>query len=168
MGSTLHWREPPDRDARDFETFLEFGRGGRSGTGFMAYSERSGPGVLVLQPPPSWRDAALDFARAVRDDGFTVLVPDLDGSGADPVRLKAAAEYLVDNWHPRLGVVGFGDAVALAGQLAEERACDALVLYCRDEVGTSSSRAPILRQPSDTAIDASDEETLEFLRYHLS
>ena len=168
MGSTLHWREPPDRDARDFEAFLEFGRGGRSGTGFMAYSERSGPGVLVLHPPPSWGDAVLDFARVVHDDGFTVLVPDLDGSGADPVRLKAASEYLVDNWHPRLGVVGFGDAAAHAGRLAGDGGCDALVLYSLDEAETNSLRAPVLRHRADAATAALHEETLQFLSYHLS
>jgi hypothetical protein len=108
----------------------------------------------------------LDFARTVHGDGFTVLVPDLDG-GAEPARLTSAAEFLVDNWHPRLGVVGFGEAVAVAGQIAEERACDALVLYCRDEVETSSLRAPILRHHVDTASAASDE-TLEFLHHHLS
>jgi len=166
MGSTLHWREPPDRDARDFETFLEFGRGGRSGTGFMAYSDRSGPGVLVLHPPPSWGDTVLDFARAVHDDGFTVLVPDLDGSGADPARLKAAAEYLVDNWHPRLGVVGFGDAVAHARQLAEERGCDALVLYRDDEPDGAPVVTPVLSLPA--APGGSLQATLEFLHHHLS
>jgi hypothetical protein len=168
MGATLHWREPPDRDARDFETFVEFGRGRRSGTGYMAYSERSGPGVLVLHPPPSWSDPVVGFAQAVHAEGFTVLVPGMEAGDAGPERLEAAVEFLVDNWHPRLGIVGFDSAAVIAEKLAAARGCDALVLYRRDEAGTSSLRIPILRHPAATATAASLEETLEFLRHHLS
>src|ERR671918_123694 len=141
MGSTLQWREPPDRDARDFETFVEFGRGRRSGTGFMAYSERSGPGVVLLHPPPSWTDPVLDLARLIHSDGFTVLVPD-DQSGSELERIGAAADHRIDNWHPRCGVVGFGPSAEIAVQLAGARGCDALVLYGRGEWGEKSFRGP--------------------------
>src|ERR671918_868854 len=167
MGSTLQWREPPDRDARDFETFVEFGRGRRSGTGFMAYSERSGPGVVLLHPPPSWTDPVLDLARLIHSDGFTVLVPD-DQSGSELERIGAAADYLIDNWHPRFGVVGFGPSAEIAVQLVGARGCDALVLYGGDEAIDTSLRAPVLRHVSDATSTAAHEETLEFLRYHLS
>jgi dienelactone hydrolase len=166
MGSTLQWREPPDRDARDFETFVEFGRGRRSGTGFMAYSERSGPGVVLLHPPPSWTDPVLDLARRIHSDGFTVLVPD-DRSSSELERMGAAADYLLDNWHPRLGFVGFGSSAEIAVQLADTRGCDALVLYGGEEAGMSV-RTPVLRQPAGSASTTAHEETLEFLRYHLS
>ena len=167
MGSTLHWREPPGRDARDFETIVEFGRGRCSGTGFMAYSERSGPGVLMLHPPPSWADPVIDFARGVHSDGFTVLVPELgvDREGAGLERIAEAADYLVDNWHPRLGVVGFGDAAELAGQFAGDRQCDAVVLCGGQVPDFGSVGAPVLRCPIGEPVG---QEILEFLHYHLS
>jgi dienelactone hydrolase len=167
MGATLHWREPPDRDARDFETFVEFGRGRRSGRGFMAYSERSGPGVVLAHPPPSLADSVLDVARAVHAEGFTVLVPEMGlvPDHAEPERLTAAADYLIDNWHPRLGVVGFGAAAALAGQLAVERRCDAVVICGAEEADAGSLGAPVLHCAAGELLA---ERALEFLHYHLS
>jgi dienelactone hydrolase len=179
--TTLYWREPPRRDPRDFETFVEFGRGRRSGRGFMAYSERAGPGVLVLHPAPSWPDPVLDFARAVHGDGFTVLVPDagVDGGDGELERVAAAADYLADNWHPRLGIVGFGAAAVMACRLAGARECDALVLYG----GSDANRfeGPLLsHKGTGSFIDShaegfglseartAHERTLEFLHYHLS
>lgn len=149
MGGTLQWREPPRRDARDFERVIEFGRGRRHGRGFLAYSERAGPGVLLLHPPPSWAEPVLGLARLLHDDGFTVLVPDLmddvdrDGS-AERERLGAAAEHLADNWHPRLGVVGFAAAAGGAASLSAGGKCDALVVYGPESTIAAPVEVPCL------------------------
>ena len=138
--------------------------------GFMAYSERSGPGVLVLHPPPSWADPVLDFARSVRDDGFTVLVPrlDTDQRGVEVDQVNEAADYLADNWHPRFGILGFGAAVPMAIQLAGGRECDAIVLGGPAEVQAAPMRAPLLVCESVSPSPGLLEETLEFFHYHLS
>jgi dienelactone hydrolase len=149
----------------------------------MAYSERAGPGVLVLHPAPSWADPVLDFGRAVHSDGFTVLVPDVgvdDGDGGLE-QVAAAADHLTDNWHPRLGVVGFGAAAVMACRLAGARECDAVVLYGGDEPDANTFEAPLLsHKGTGSFIDSqaegfvlseartAHEGTLEFLHYHLS
>ena len=44
-------------------------------------------------------------------------------------RIKAAAEHLVDNWHPLVGVVGFSLGAGFAVDLAQDLPAEAAVLY---------------------------------------
>jgi carboxymethylenebutenolidase len=113
----------------------------------MAYSDRVGPGVVVVHDFFGLQQSFRSYADALNDEGFTVLVPDLyDGVVADSTdtarafaksldidrthdRLRAAFEYLESNWHPLVGVVGFSLGGSLAVALAEESAAEAAVLY---------------------------------------
>jgi len=167
MGATLHWREPPRRDVRSFETSVEFGGGRRSGKGFMAYSERAGPGVLLLAAASPASAPVLEFARVVHGDGFTVLAPDIDpGRDSGSVdegplgSLAAAADYLTDNWHPRLGVVGFDRAADLAARLARQRGFDAVVLYGGGELVDLVGMVPVLGHFPAAAADEVESATL--------
>jgi carboxymethylenebutenolidase len=148
VGSTIQWREPPDdRPNRSSGEMVTFGRHRDAGRGYMARSERVGPGVLVLHEFFGLQPSFVDYADRLNAEGFTVLVPDLyDGAiaatvdearvlagGLDVDRtlamLAAAAALLTDNWHPRLGVVGFSLGADFAVELSARRAIDALVVY---------------------------------------
>lgn len=146
MGATLQWRnEPVGRVDRSFGATVRFGSGRDAGTGYLAYSDRVGPGVVILHDGTGLEPWCTQLADALNDDGFTVLVPDLLAGAEpspDPARLPddvapddavrragAALDHLVDNWHPRAGVVGFGPGAELAVRLAGGRDVDALVLY---------------------------------------
>jgi hypothetical protein len=62
----------------------------------------------------------VDRADALNEAGFTALVA--DGADPDLAVLDAAAEFLVANWHPRLGLVAYSpDAVEAAGSLLGAR-----------------------------------------------
>jgi carboxymethylenebutenolidase len=126
---------------------VSFGKGRGAGTGYMAFSDRVGPGVLVLHEFFGLQQSFRDYADALRNSGFTVLVPDLyegvvardlaearslaDALDVDHAlrRLTAAAEHLTANWHPRLGCVGFSLGAYLASALAQEGTLEATVLY---------------------------------------
>ena len=148
MKSTQHPTEPPpEGPSWKAGRLISFGGLSDKGTGYMAYSERVGPSVLVVHDAfgllPSVRSLADRFVA----EGFTALAVDLyDGRTADDVvtanalaagldsaasmkRLRAAAEHLSSNWHPRLGVVGFSTGASLATGLAREFDVDATVVY---------------------------------------
>ena len=148
MGSTIQWREPPgDRPNKTTGEMVEFGNRRDAGRGYMARSERVGPGVLLLHEFFGLQDSFKDLADRLNAEGFTVLVPDLyEGriaSSADEAQslaqsldvestlrmLGAAADLLTDNWHPRLGVVGFSLGAGFAVELASRQSIEALVLY---------------------------------------
>jgi hypothetical protein len=63
------------------------------------------------------------------EEGFTALAPDLpdDFDIADRL-IDAAVDHLVDNWHPRVGVLAFGDARTAGQRLVERRTLDAVAL----------------------------------------
>ena len=129
MGVTMQWRGEPDREPHTYGKTVTFGNLRDKGSGYMSYSERIGPGVVVLADD---LDAgAKSFADALMHEGFTVLVPELDAS--DPARAQrvavAAIEYLVDNWHPRIGIVAFGTTVDMARAIADLRVLDATALF---------------------------------------
>src|SRR5918992_3672400 len=126
MGSTIQWREPPgDRPNKTTGEMVEFGNRRDAGRGYMARSQRVGPGVLLLHEFFGLQDSFKEMADRLNAEGFTVLTPDLyDGEVAGTVdeaialrdrvdvdaalrKLGAAADLLKDNWHPRLGVMGF-------------------------------------------------------------
>jgi carboxymethylenebutenolidase len=126
---------------------ISFGKRRDAGTGYLARSERVGPGVLVLHEffglTPSFKKAC----DRLNEAGFTALAPDLyDGVIATSVdearelaesldveaamlRLGAAAGHLTSNWHPRLGAIGFSLGAGLGLEFASRRDLEALVLY---------------------------------------
>jgi carboxymethylenebutenolidase len=126
---------------------VDFGTRRTGGTGYMAYSDRVGPGVLVLHEFFGLQQSFKSYADALNEQGFTVLVPDLyDGVVADSIdtaralarsldldragdRIRAAYEHLESNWHPLVGVVGFSLGASLAVGLAQESGAEAAVLY---------------------------------------
>lgn len=138
---------PPDVPPACSGGMVTFGTRSRGGTGYMARSERSGPGVLVLHDFFGLSGAVTGFAEALCEEGFTALAPDLydgriAGSVAEAeqmadsldrehatVRLIAAAEHLTANWHPRVGAVGFSLGALLGVTLAERTVLEAVVTY---------------------------------------
>lgn len=119
----MQWRQPPDRVNHLRGDLVEFGRGRSRGRGYLAHSDRVGPGVLLLETEGHRR------ADSFNAEGFTVLVPEVDLTVGETV--AAAAEYLSANWHPRLGVVAVGRSGVDAARALLEREVpfDALVLY---------------------------------------
>ncbi len=104
----MQWREPPDRENRSFSKIVHFGRHRDAGSGYMALSDRIGPGVLVVHADGSapWLGPTADRLNKL---GFTVLAPHVprvtgDAGGAADI-LIAAADFLIDNWHPELGMI---------------------------------------------------------------
>jgi carboxymethylenebutenolidase len=146
--STQHpTQPPPEGPSWSAGELVSFGGLSDTGTGYMAYSERVGPSVLVLHDSYG----LLPGVRALTDrfvtEGFTALAVDLYGGRtagdaasakalADGLwtaetmkRLVAAAEHLSSNWHPRLGLVGFSTGASLATKLARAVDVDATVVY---------------------------------------
>jgi carboxymethylenebutenolidase len=131
MGVTLTWREPPERNNRSYGSRVTFGGVRDRGTGYMEYSDRVGPGVIVVHDAFGIGPGVVTVADDLNRNGFTVLCPDLHGSPEARARtqLEAAAHHLTDNWHPRLGIIGFSVGAGLAAGLAGEVESSALVLY---------------------------------------
>ena len=148
MKSTQHPTEPPpEGPSWSAGELISFGGLSDKGTGYMGYSERVGPCVLVLHDAYGLMSSVRVLTDRFVADGFTALAVDLyDGRTAEDAaiahglatgldtaytmkRLVAAAEHLSNNWHPRLGVVGFSTGASLATMLAREVAVDATVVY---------------------------------------
>jgi carboxymethylenebutenolidase len=148
MKSLQHPTEPPPAGPSwEAGERVTFGGLSDKGTGYMAYSERVGPSVLLLHDGYGLLPSVEELADGLVADGFTALAPDLyDGAVArtaqeahtlfvaldeDVVdkRLRAAAEHLTNNWHPRLGVIGFSMGASLATRLARTIDLDATVVY---------------------------------------
>jgi hypothetical protein len=141
----MQWRQPPDRDARLHGDLVEFGRGRSRGRGYLAHSDRAGPGVLLLEP--SGQPRADAFCAA----GFTVLVPEYPPGETPERMIAAAAQYLSANWHPRLGVVAFGErgAASVRSLLRGGTSFDALVLYDALWVGEPIPEMPVVAHMSE-------------------
>jgi hypothetical protein len=92
----MQWRQPPERTNRLRSERIEFGRGRARAAGYLAHSDRVGPSVLLLGL------SSERTADALSEAGFTVLAPD---PGPSPSSVEAAAGFLTENWHPRLGVI---------------------------------------------------------------
>lgn len=142
-----HPSQPNPDEPRNYQRTITFGKRRDTGTGFMAYSERSGPGVLLIHEGYGLSDSFKQMALDLRNEGFTVLAPDLfDGTTTTErgvaeslesaldrertlLKLRAAADFLVDNWHPRVGVLGFSMGAVHAADLAQNYPVEAAVLY---------------------------------------
>ncbi|MPZ68628.1 MAG: hypothetical protein GEU71_03775 [Actinobacteria bacterium] len=179
MGVTLQWRSEHTKPERRFGTTVDFGGGAARGTGYMSYSERVGPGVVVVHDAFGLHDDVIAFCDELNLEGFTVLAPDLfDGrmardedeaaalaGGLDDARaarlIREAAGHLTANWHPRVGVVGLGWGAALGASAAAGSRLDALVAW-----GTEvEADCPLLCLD---AASASSEDIADFLAYNLS
>lgn len=126
---------------------VTFGKRRDECTAYMSHSDRVGPSVILLHEFFGLQEPFKDYADALNEAGFTVLAPDLyDGRIASSVdeaksfadglddaqvsaRLKAAKNFLADNWHPRVGVIGFSLGAWLGVQLASEEGLEAAVAY---------------------------------------
>jgi carboxymethylenebutenolidase len=215
VGATLQWRSEPERTAQRYGRRIRFGNLRDKATAYMSFSQRVGPGVLVLHDefgPAEWLEALADELTA---EGFTVLVPDLYG-GARPATvddalaagaklgdertirlLDAAADHLTDNWHPRLGVIGFSVGADLAAAVGERHALDATALFYPAAAGVPSAPTVLHACEEEEAVEPPEGElfvhaagrhfanpnlsafdatcaadaraaTIDFFRYHLS
>ena len=142
-----HPQEPNENTPTCRGETVQFGGRSDRGSGYLARSERSGPGVILLHEWFGLQDGFKAIADRLCAEGFTVLAPDFfDGklaaneqeaevlakagdSDLTGFRLKAAARFLIENWHPRLGVIGFSWGAWWAAWLAQQMAVEATVLY---------------------------------------
>lgn len=158
MKETSHPTEPPPTRGswRAGET-ISFGGLSDKATGHMGYSERVGPSVLVLHEENGLGPGIKAYVDRLAQEGFTALAPDLyggrfttepdevaalsrsltDDDSLKPIR--AAATHLTENWHPRLGVVGFSMGARLGTRYAGEVARDATVVYYGYDPGALSA-----------------------------
>jgi carboxymethylenebutenolidase len=182
MGKSIQSRMPPvDLTNRSFGRMVEVGKHRSRTSGYMAYSDRVGPGVILLHEFFGLQRSVTTYADALNEQGFTVLAPDLyDGAVADSVDsaramaqaldvdrtlagITAAAEHLTDNWHPRLGVVGFSLGADFAVALAQDLAVEATVLYYGlGEIDLAHWRCPLLEHlgESDEWVSRSEAEAV--------
>ena len=122
MGATLQWRGENEREPSSYGRSITFGNLRDKGIAYMSYSDRVGPGIVVL-------GGSQELCDRLTEEGFTALAPILPIDEATGDRLvDAAVDHLVDNWHPRVGVLAFGDARSLARRLTERKMLDAAVL----------------------------------------
>lgn len=128
MGATLQWRGFQDRPVRVGSQHVRFGGGRSAASGYLAHSSRVGPGILLLADPASGIDEMIELADALCTEGFTALVP-LNGDTLGPEVLDAAVDFLVDNWHPRCGLIAFGRSCPSGKALVERRSLDGLSLH---------------------------------------
>jgi hypothetical protein len=159
--SSLQWRDENRAEPRSFGGDVTIGSGRLAATGYLAHSQRVGPGVLVLAP------ALDDAVRALADrclaEGFTALAPDL--TGEDPAAIaREAAEMLVANWHPRVGVLALRSTETIAVAVAERITPDALIVS--EPIEMSAVRIPTL--VAEPSADEGLQEAFDFLTYHLS
>lgn len=142
-----HPQEPNDREPGRYGRMVDFGGRSDKGTGYLAHSDRVGQSVLLLHEWFGLQDSFKVLADRLCEEGFTVLAPDLyDGYVASSVeeaeakmnsldeaktqkRLLAAARFLADNWHPRIGVIGFSLGAYLGAWLGQNFPVEATVFY---------------------------------------
>lgn len=121
MGATVQWRGENQREPASYGKTISFGNLRDRGTAYMSYSDRVGPGIVVL-------GGSHELCDRLTAEGFTALAPELvDDADKNERLLVAAAEFLVDNWHPRLGVLAVGDG-ALSETLASRKSLDSVVV----------------------------------------
>ena len=142
MGASVQWRGEQQREPSSFGKIITFGNLRDRATAYMSYSERVGPGIVVL-------GGSVELCDRLKQEGFTALAPDLPGDEAASDRIvDAAIEHLVDNWHPRVGVIALGGRHGFAERAAQRKTLDAVVfLEGEDQV---------------------DDELVDDLRYDLS
>ncbi|MFP5297884.1 MAG: dienelactone hydrolase family protein [Actinomycetota bacterium] len=178
-----HPQEPNDKEPGKSSGLITFGGRRDGGKGYLAQSQRVGPGVVLLHQWYGLQPSFQRMADRLRDEGFTVLVPDLfDGFVAaddaeaeakaaevesDPEavlrRVEGAARFLTDNWHPRVGLIGHSFGAYFGAQLAQRFPLEAVVLYygyagIPDPGGWT---APVLVHLAETDPFVEDEDVVE-------
>jgi carboxymethylenebutenolidase len=146
-GGSIQWRGENTRESSEYGRTVTFGKRKDECTGYLSHSDRVGPGVILLHEFFGLQQTFKDYADALTREGFTVLAPDLyDGRIASSVdeakeisgslddeqvgaRLEAARSFLADNWHPRVGIVGFSMGAWLGMDFAAGRDIEAVVTY---------------------------------------
>ena len=140
MGATVQWRGENEREAERYGKTVTFGNLRDKATGYMAYSARVGPGIVVL-------GGSTELCDRLMNEGFTALAPELPTEFDKAQRvLNAAIDHLVDNWHPRIGVIAFGSSGVFIERL--DRTTDATAVF-----------------GDETEVD---EEVIDDFRYDLS
>ena len=144
MKETQHPTEPPPvRGSWRAGEMITFGGLSDKTTGHMGYTDRVGPSVLVLHEEQGLGSGIKAYVDRLAEEGFTALAPDLygepDARDPGPSRslhqestlksVRAAATHLTENWHPRLGVVGFSEGAWLGTRCLDEVPRDATVAY---------------------------------------
>jgi carboxymethylenebutenolidase len=144
MKETQHPTEPPPvRGSWRAGEMITFGGLSDRTTGHMGYTDRVGPSVLVLHEAQGLGPGIRAYVDRLAEEGFTALAPDLyaelDAREPDPGptldletalrSVRAAATHLTENWHPRLGVVGFSEGARLGTRYLDEVPRDATVAY---------------------------------------
>jgi hypothetical protein len=123
MGASLQWRGEQPREPASYGKVIRFGNLRDKGTGYMSYSDRVGPGIVVL-------GGSSDLCDWLTQEGFTALAPELPDDIEVADRLTVAAlDHLVDNWHPRVALLAFGDRRGLAQSVADRKTVDAVALF---------------------------------------
>src|SRR3954462_3811406 len=129
MGATVQWRGEPGRDAHRYGQTVTFDNLRDKGTGYMSHSDRVGPGIVLLSGADGVPEWAIALADHLTDEGFTVLAPAFDAAIEPETRgrlLSAAASFLADNWHPRVGAIAFDAAIDPGIELAQRHPLDAI------------------------------------------
>jgi hypothetical protein len=142
MGASVQWRGENSREPSSYGKTITFGNLRDKGTAYMSYSERVGPGVVVL-------GGSNELCDWLTEEGFTALAPLLPDDAATCDRIvDAAVDHLVDNWHPRVGVLAVGSSRPIGQRLIERRNLDG---------------AAFLESENDA-----DDELVDDFRYDLS
>jgi hypothetical protein len=162
MGPSLQWRDENTRRPLASGDEVRIGSGRRAAVGYLAHSQRAGPGLVILASTVD--DELRALVDRCRDEGFTALAPDLTGDAAEDVAC-AAAEMLITNWHPRVGALALPGTQTVAVALDEAVRLDAVVV-AEAGGGGPQSRAPGLA--ADVTTHTGLREALDFLTYHLS
>lgn len=160
--ASMQWRDENRRTPLTSGEDVRIGSGRHGAIGYLASSQRAGPGLVILAP--TLDDDVRAFVDRCRDEGFTALAPDL--SGDDPEATgRAATEMLVANWHPRVGVLAFEGAGSIAGALDDAARLDAVVVPAAPGIEPPGRAA---RLQADVTTAGGLAEAFDFLSYHLS
>ena len=142
MGTTVQWRGENEREPASYGKTISFGNIRDKGTAYMSYSDRVGPGIVVV-------GGSHELCDRLTVAGFTALAPVLPEEPDRAGRLiDAAIDHLVDNWHPRVGLVVIGGADPVIEEVASRRTLDAVAFF--------------------SAEDEIDEDVVDDFRYDLS
>lgn len=175
-----HPSEPNPKQPTCTGEDIAFGRGSSAGRGYLVRSERSGPGVLLLHDWFGLADHVRDLAERLCSEGFTALAPDLyDGyvapspedaearlQATDRERmrkqLESARSFLTDNWHPRVGAIGFSLGGFLACEMGS-RLEAVVIFYTTGPLDPSTWTAPLQVHLAETDEFEPEEEMSAFL-----
>ena len=164
MGKHIQWRTPNESVPQSFGEMTTFGGRRDRGHGYLAHSQRVGPGVVLVHGDAGLTDDIRGLADELCAEGFTVLVPDLAEVADVDAILTAAITTLRDNWHPRVGAVDMGSEGRTRAAGAISQMLDGLVLCAVDST-------PDLDVPAMTISKLSADDVggvADFLHHHLS